>query len=131
MLKVKLNTDILQSVRLLLEESNLPLHDIDDYIEKRQQQQGTPDRPIDWIQSHYFAATGKQYPFTDVWEEISKLKPVITLQYVCYYMVTVLYVCYYMVTVLYVQYCMYVIIWLQYCIYVIIWLQYCVYCIVS
>ncbi|XP_067938327.1 T-cell activation inhibitor, mitochondrial-like isoform X2 [Watersipora subatra] len=81
LMKVKLNEDLLQSVRSLLAEGHLPLEDIDNYIEDWKLDSPSADnsRPIDWIQSHYFAATGRQCPFTDVWEEIYKLKPAVSL----------------------------------------------------
>lgn len=59
------------------------MDEIDEIIESYQEAQpatGPPDRPIDWIHGQYFAATGKPYPFTDIWEELDKLKPAVTLQ---------------------------------------------------
>ena len=72
-------------VRRLLSESDLPLDEIDEIIELHNSEMGSsssgqPDRPILWIHRHYFAATGKEYPFTDIWEELDKMKPAVTLQ---------------------------------------------------
>ena len=85
LIKVKLDNDILGLVRRLLSESDLPLDEIDEIIELHNSEMGSsssgqPDRPIQWIHRHYFAATGKEYPFTDIWEELDKMKPAVTLQ---------------------------------------------------
>ena len=85
LIKVKLDNDMLGLVRRLLSESDLPLDEIDEIIELHNSEMGSsssgqPDRPIQWIHRHYFAATGKEYPFTDIWEELDKMKPAVTLQ---------------------------------------------------
>ena len=85
LIKVKLDSDMLGLVRRLLSESDLPLDEIDEIIELHNSEMessssGQPDRPILWIHRHYFAATGKEYPFTDIWEELDKMKPAVTLQ---------------------------------------------------
>ena len=85
LIKVKLDNDMLGLVRRLLSESDLPLDEIDEIIELHNSEMessssGQPDRPIQWIHRHYFAATGKEYPFTDIWEELDKMKPAVTLQ---------------------------------------------------
>lgn len=77
--------NMLGLVKKLLSESNLPLDEIDGIIASQDENldslpSGPPDRPIQWIHRHYFAATGKEYPFTDIWEELDKLKPAVTLQ---------------------------------------------------
>ena len=81
MIQVQLGTDLVASVRNILETNNFSVDSLDELINHQKKVgQGQPDRPINWIHSHYFAATGRDFPFTDIWDEVEKLKPAVTLK---------------------------------------------------
>lgn len=81
LIKVRLTSNVLKSIKTLLESNDLSADMVEEIMEDDAKAgSNRPDRPIDWIQSHYFAATGKRYPFVDVWEELSRLRPAVTLQ---------------------------------------------------